>query len=46
MRVSGMRLDLYRNPAEPFPRGSVFLATMIMAGRTDVTAIGRYRTHD
>jgi Fic family protein len=45
--IADMMVDLYRNPAEPLTREVLFSwHTMIMAGRTDVTAAGHYRTHD
>jgi Fic family protein len=45
--IADMMVDLYRNPAEPLTHECLFSwHTMIMAGRTDVADIGRYRTHD
>jgi Fic family protein len=45
--IADMMVDLYRNPAEPLTHEVLFSwHTMIMSGRTDVTDIGRYRTHD
>jgi Fic family protein len=45
--IADMMVDLYRNPVAPLTQEALFSwHTMIMAGRTDVADIGRYRTHD
>ncbi len=45
--IADMMIDLYRNPMECQTHEALFSwHTMIMAGRTDVADIGRYRTHD
>jgi Fic family protein len=45
--IADMMVDLYRNPAEPLTHEVLFSwHAMVMAGRTDVADIGRYRTHD
>ena len=45
--IADMMVDLCRDPMESITHEVLFSwHTMIMAGRTDVTDIGRYRTHD
>ncbi|MFZ1107946.1 MAG: Fic family protein [Rhodomicrobium sp.] len=44
--IADMMVDLYRKPAEPLTHEILFSwHAMIMAGRTDIADIGRYRTH-
>ena len=45
--IAALMADLYRDPMESLTHELLFSwHTMIMAGRTDVAGIGRYRTHD